>query len=205
MDYKNIASETSINNAVAALTSHAFIPVIVENKEEALKKAIEIIPQGVSVNNGSSKTLEQIGFLDYLKKGEHGWNNLHETILKEEDMAKQGLLRKQLTVSDYYLGSVHAITETGELVISSATGSQLPALAYNAQNLVLVVGAQKIVSTINDAFDRLDKHVLPLEDERLKAAYGMNTLHAKTLILRAEHPMMQRKVHVIIVKEALGF
>lgn len=205
MDYKNITSETSINNAITALTNHSFIPVVVENKEEALKKVIELIPKGSSVNDGASKTLEQIGFTDFLKKGEHGWNNLHDAILKETDQAKQGLLRKQLSVSDYYLGSVHAITETGELVISSATGSQLPALAHNAQNLVLVVGSQKIVPTLNDAFDRIEKYVIPLEDERLRAVYGMGTLHAKTLILRAEHPMMGRKVHVIIVKEALGF
>lgn len=205
MDYKNIASETSINTAVTALTSNKFLPIVVVNKDEALKKIIEFIPVGASVNNGASKTLEQIGFTDLLKKGEHGWNNLHEVILKEEDQTEKGLLRKQLTVSDYYLGSVHAITESGELVIASATGSQLPALAHNAQNLILVVGAQKIVPTITDALDRIEKHIIPLEEVNMMEKFGMGTLHAKTLILRKEHPMMQRKVHVIIVKEALGF
>jgi len=179
MDYTKIATETSLSNTVSALTNHNFIPVVVESKEEALAKIIELIPNGVSVNNGASLTLEQVGLLEYLKKGEHGWNNLHEVILKESDPVKQGLLRKETTTSDYYLGSVHAITETGELVISSATGSQLPGLAYNAQNLVLVVGAQKIVPTLNDAFSRIETHIIPLEDARMKAAYGMGTLHAK--------------------------
>lgn len=205
MSYTTLATDTSLSTTTTSLTEHNFIPVIVENKADALAKIIELIPKGVSINNGASKTLDEIGFLEYLKKGEHGWNNLHSTILQENDMAKQGMLRKELSVSDYYLGSVHAVTETGELVIASATGSQLPGLAYNAQNLVLVVGSQKIVPTLAEAFTRLETHILPLEDERMNAAYGMGTLHAKTLILRQEHPMMKRKVYVIIVKESLGF
>lgn len=205
MDYTNISDENTITNTVSALANHNFIPLVVENKEEALAKVIELIPKGASVNNGASQTLEQIGYIEYLKKGEHGWENLHEAVLKETDPAKQALLRKQITVSDYYLGSVHAITETGELVIASASGSQLPGLAHNAQNLILVAGAQKIVPSLSAAFERIEKHVVPLEDVRMKAAYGMGTLHAKTLILRQEHPMMQRKAYVIIVKESLGF
>jgi len=205
MDYTNLAHPDALSRSAAALTEHNFHPVIVNSKEEALTKIQELIPAGASVNNGASRTLEQLGFVDLLKSGEHSWKNLHGETLEEEDPAKQGLLRKQHTVSDYYLGSVHALTETGELVIASATGSQLPGIAYNAQNLILVVGAQKIVATLTDAFDRIQKHVIPLEDENMRQKYGMGTLLAKTLVLHQEHPMMGRNVHVLIVNESLGF
>lgn len=205
MDYTALASQEALDTTAAALTAHRFMPVVVETKEDALAKIQELIPAGASVNNGASRTLEQIGFVDLLKEGKHGWNNLREATLTETDPAKQGLLRKQHTVSDFYLGSAHALTQTGELVISSASGSQLPALAFNAQNIILIVGAQKIVPTLPDALDRIQKHVVPLEDENMKQKSGTGTLLAKTLILHQEHPMMQRNVHVVIVKEALGF
>jgi hypothetical protein len=63
--------------------------------------------------NGASTTLQQIGYVDYLKEGKHGWNNLHDGILAEKDTAKQAELRKHSVVSDYYVGSVHALTDTG--------------------------------------------------------------------------------------------
>jgi L-lactate utilization protein LutC len=203
--YSTIASEESISNVVSGLTPRNFEPIIVNNKEEALTKIKELIPQGASVMNGSSKTLEQIGFIDYLKAGTHGWNNLHEAIIAEKDPAKQAEMRKQAVLSDYYLGSVHALTEEGEMVIASNTGSQLPHIVFTSPNLILVVGAQKITPTLSEAFKRLEEYVVPLEDERMKGVYGQGTHKSKTVILHYENPIMNRKVRVIIVKESLGF
>src|SRR5207253_2703769 len=123
-----------------------------------------------------------IGFIDYLKTGEHGWNNLHEAILAEKDPAKQAELRKYSVVSDFYLGSVHALSETGELLIASNTGSQLPHLVFTSSNLILVVGAQKIVPSIDAAFKRLTEIVIPLEDENMKSKYDVGTAQNKSLI-----------------------
>jgi L-lactate utilization protein LutC len=205
MDFKTLASTESIDKTVSALTERHFEPVVVATKEEALAKVIELIPDGVTLMNGASQTLAQIGFIDVLKNKTHGWRNLHDVILDEPDKAKQSLLRREAVVSDFYVGSVHAITEEGELVISSNSGSQLPHLAYTSPNIVLVVGAQKIVPTLADAFKRLDVEVIPQEDERMKKEHGYGTLHAKTLILRRENPAIGRKVHVLIVKDNLGF
>jgi hypothetical protein len=91
------------------------------------------------------------------------------------------------------------------MTISSLSGSQLPALAYNAQNLILVVGAQKLTPTLADALTRIEEHVVPLENENARQKFGIDTMRAKTLILHREHPMMGRKVHVLIVNEQLGF
>ncbi len=205
MDYTKLASKESIEKVISALKDHNFIPFEVETKKLALDKIKELIPQGVTVMTGASTTLDEIGFTDLLKSGQHKWHNLHEAILAETDQAKQAELRRQSVISDYYLGSVHALTETGQLLIASNTGSQLPHLAFTSPNIILVVGAQKIVPNLAEAFARLDQHVMALEDQRLRKVYGVGTSHSKTLILHKENPMMGRKVHVIIVNEKLGF
>lgn len=204
-DYKNLASKELIDTASKALGDNSFTPYHVNTKEEALAKVKELIPDNASIMNGSSVTLSEIGFVDYLKSGNHKWNNLHEAVLAESDPEKQSLLRRQSVVSDYYVGSVHALSATGELVIASNTGSQLPHLVFTSPNIVLVVGAQKIVPTLGDAIKRLEDYVISLEDERMKEMYGFGTTYSKTLILHKENPMMGRKIHVIIVDEKLGF
>ncbi len=200
-----VASQKTIDTTTASLKANNFEPIVVQSKEEALAKIQELIPQGATVMNGGSETLREIGFNDLLKSAKHPWKNLHEIILAETDKTKQAALRRQSVLSDYYLGSAHAVTETGEIVVASNSGSQLPHLAFTSPNIILVVGAQKITPTLSDAFTRIDKYVVPLEDVRAKKAYGYGTLHAKTLILHKENPAMGRKVFVIIVREHLGF
>ncbi len=205
MNYTELASKEAVIKTVAALAVNNFIPEVLATKEDALVRIKELIPAGASVMNGASRTLEQIGYIDYLKAKQHGWSNIHDTILEETDEVKKAELRKMGVISDFYLGSVHAATQTGELLIASNTGSQLPHLAYTSQNLILVVSTQKITPTMSDAFDRLEKQVMPLEDARMKSVYGSGTTHSKTLLLHKENPYMGRKVHVLLVEEQLGF
>ena len=205
MDYTKLASQESIEKTAEGLKSRGFTPIVVENAKKAFDTIKKLIPEGASVMNGSSVTLEEIGFVDHLKTDGHGWNNLHEAVLKEDDKEKRAHLRKHSVVSDYYLGSVHAVTEEGELIIASNTGSQLPHLAYTSPNLILVVGAQKIVPDLAAAFERLKKHVVPLEDEHMKKLYGSGTEHNKTTVLHGESSMMKRSATVVLVKEKLGF
>ena len=205
MEYNILASKESVANTVAALGVNGIEATVVDTKEAALEQIKKLIPQGASVMNGSSTTLQQIGYIDYLKAGSHGWNNLHAAILAETDKTKQAALRQQAVFSDFYLGSVHAITEDGKLMIASASGSQLPALAFTAKNIILVVGTQKIVPTFSDAYDRLSTYVYPLEDKRMKDAGQGGSIIAKVLIVAKEPAFMGRKVHLILVNEVLGF
>ena len=188
-----------------ALAERGFLPESVETGADALARIKELILVGSSVMNGSSRTLEEIGFVDYLNGRAHGWNNLHEAILVEKDPVKQKELRGRSVLSDYYLGSAHAVTEEGEIVISSNSGSQMPHLVFTSPNIVLVVSTKKIVPTLSDAFERLEKHIIPLEDESIQKKYGIHTMRSKTLILHRENPMMGRKVHIIFVNEKVGF
>lgn len=205
LDFKALASHNSIERALRALKENNFIPIQVRTKEEALAKIKELIPEGVSIMNGSSETLREIGYTDFLKSGKHKWNNLHDAILAEPDQSKQAELRRQFVLSNYYIGSAHAITEIGEIVVASNTGNQLPHLAFTSPNILLVAGAQKITPTLASAFRRLEEYVIPLEDKRMMSVYGVGTTHAKTVILHKENPMMGRRIYVIIVNEKLGF
>ncbi len=205
MDYNSLVSRETVEKTSAALNANNFKAILVNTKEEALEKIQELIPAGASVMNGASETLRQIGYLDLLKSGNHKWSNLHQAILAETDKDKQAALRRQSVLSDFYLGSAHALTETGEILIASNTGSQLPHLAYTSPNIILVIGANKITTDLITAFARLNEHVMPLEDERMKSVYGYGTTHSKTLILHKENPAMGRNVYVVVVNEILGF
>jgi len=205
MNYTTLASTETITKTTQALQEHGVEPLVVETGAEALEKIKELIPPGASIMNGSSRTLEQIGFVDYLKSGAHPWNNLHAGILKEKDPAAQAKMRRQAVLSDYYLGSVHGLSETGEFVVASNTGTQLPHIVYTSPNLIFVVGAQKIVLSLAAALARMEEYVFPLEDARMKEAHGMGTAISKIVIFKRENPRMGRTVRLILVKEQLGF
>jgi len=204
MNYNTLAKKEAVDKVVQALAARNVGALVVENASEALLKIKELIPKGASIMNGSSTTLEQIGFVDYLKGGEHGWNNLHEGIIAEKDPGRQALLRKQGVLSDYYLGSVHALAETGQFVIASNSGSQLPHIVFTSPNLIFVVSTKKIVPTLADAYKRLEEHVIPLEEKHMQDKYGVGTFPSKVLTFNAER-QSKRKVLMILVNEDLGF
>jgi hypothetical protein len=204
-NYDTLASEESIQNVVAALPARGIEPEVVNNRAEALERVKALIPAGASVMNGSSVTLEQIGYVDYLKSGTHPWVNPKKAILAEKDPVKQALLRKQSVISDYYLGSVHAVAETGEFIVASNTGSQLPHIVFTSQNLIFVVSTKKIVPTVADAFRRLEEHVYPLEDKHMMDLYKVHSQISKIVVWKNESPFNKRTAQMIFVRENLGF
>lgn len=205
MNYKTIPTKDIVEKTMNSLKKNGHLPEFFETKEEVLERIKELIPKGVSVMNGASRTLEDIGFIEYLKGNSHSWNNLHAEILAEKDVAKQNLLRKQSVLSDFYLGSAHAVTENGEILIASNSGSQLPHTVFTSENLIFVVGVQKITPTLLEAFNRLEKHVIPLENTRMQEVAGVDTYPSKIVILNKEPEFMGRKSHILFVNEELGF
>ena len=103
---------------------------------------------------------------------------------------------------DYALGSVHAVTRDGTLVIASASGSQLAAYAWGAANVILVVGAHKLVPTLEDAHQRIYQHSLTLEDARAQAAYGQHSQVGKILEIHQELP---GRIHIVLIRQVAGF
>jgi L-lactate utilization protein LutC len=205
MNYDELASKESVDSTVKALEEKGYSVFAVENGPEALAKIKELIPEKASVVNGTSKTLEQIGYLDFLKSDKTGWNNLLAKVTAESDPQKRRVLRRQATISDYYLGSVHALTEDGQMVIASNTGSQMPSITFNSSNLIFVLSTKKIVPSLDEAMKRLEEHVFPLEDKHMKDMGAPGTMLSKVLIFKRENPMLGRKVNIILVSQNLGF
>src|SRR5262249_14663862 len=103
---------------------------------------------------------------------------------------------------DFMLGSVHAVTEAGQLVTASASGSQLGPYASGAGQLILVVGGQKLVPDLEAAVARIRDYVQPYEDLRLGEQMGIGTQLARILIL--ERDFRSGRTTIILVREPVG-
>jgi hypothetical protein len=104
--------------------------------------------------------------------------------------------------AEYAVGSVHAVTQDGQVVVASASGSQLPNYAYGASNVIWVVGSQKIVKDLNEGLERIEDYTFHLEDERALEAYGANSSINKLLITRKE---TGGRITIVLIKETVGF
>ena len=200
--YDTIPSDEIIQKTVAALKANGIEAFVVNNKEEAKAKLLEIIPAGVEITTNNSTTMDQIGATQEIR--DSGKYNSVRTILLNKDATPKEKAIAGAT-ADWATGSVHAITEDGSLMIASMTGSQLPSEAYASPNVVLVAGAHKIVKNRDEGFKRIYDYVLPLESDRANKAYNMTTgsFVAKLLIINRE--INPNRMKMIIVKEVLGF
>lgn len=202
--WQSLPSEEVINKTVKNLENRGFVVHVVDTKQQALEKVKELLPADAEVANGTSTTLSEVGVMDYLENGDHKYQFWGTKIRAENDEAKRGQLRKEALLADYFLGSVNAITQEGELISVDATGSRVSGYAFAANHLLLVVGANKIVDSLDDAFKRIREHVFPLENERAKIAYGgMGSTFGKWLIYERE--VFKGRTTVILVKELLGY
>ena len=207
MDYSILPDQKRIRTALDAVSARGIAAELVETKEAALERLLALIPPGSDVMTGASLTLTQIGLDELLISGKQPWHNRKADITAENDPARRSVLRKQSVLSDYFLGSVHAIAETGELVVASATGSQLASYAFASSHVIWIAGAQKIAPTLEDAVRRVREYVLPLEDRRMKSAIGpqIGSFIGKLMIFEKEAPYLRRSVTLLLVNEVLGF
>jgi len=200
--FGRLADDETINLAVAALKANGIEATVAENSQEAKQKVFEIIPEGAEVMNMSSVTLDTTGIAKEIV--ESGRYNSVRNQLTKMDRQTQNLEMQKLGAGpDWAVGSVHAITQDGKVLIASNTGSQLPAYAYGSAHVVWVVGAQKVVKNLEEGMQRIYEYSLPLENERAKKAYGMESNVSKILILNKE--ISPGRVSMVIVKEKLGF
>lgn len=204
MNYTLLASHEQIERTAAAVRERGIKAEIAANGAEALARIKTLIPAGATLTTGASLTLQQIGFEDLLIAKQHPWANLKDEILAEKDPARQRELRTKSTLAEYFLGSVHAIAQTGEIVIASATGSQLSSYAYSSRNVIWVAGAQKITPTLDDALRRVREYSLPQEDQRQKKAGRPGSSIGKLLIFEREAAILGRNVTLILVNEVVG-
>jgi hypothetical protein len=197
---------TKIGKAVQALRARGIDAEAVPTPESALRRLHELMPPGGKVMTGASATLREIGLEAELASGANSWVWLRSAIMAEDDPVKRRQLRGQALLADFFLCSVQAVTETGQIVLASGSGSQLASSAYSSPNVVWVVGAQKIVPTLDDALRRIREVCVPKVADM---AEGMGKpelgVLAKVLIVEKEMAYTDRKIHLIFVEQSLGF
>jgi hypothetical protein len=194
--------EERLERAAAALTAHGFTVETLDGVAAARTRLTDLIPAGASVFTGASETLRLSGIeADINASGRY--DAIRPRVLVMDRATEADTIRRLLASSDVAVGSVHAVTETGSLVIASGSGSQLPGYAGGAARAIWIVGAQKIVPDLETALRRVEEHCLPLESARTQAAYGSPSAINRLLVLNAElHP---GRGFVLLLREAIGF
>ncbi|RUS23895.1 LOW QUALITY PROTEIN: hypothetical protein BC938DRAFT_474448, partial [Jimgerdemannia flammicorona] len=204
--FAQLADDKQIGKTKEALEKKLHKVTVVENREAALELIKTLIPKGASVNNSHSTSLEEIGFVEYLKTATE-WNNIHAEILKETDFAKSMALRRGAGSSvDYFISTPTAVSETGDLIFSDGSGSRVGPIAFSASNVILVVGAQKVVATEEEGVRRTEEFVVPFETARFRVTRP--DADAKTcnlMVVKSGFPYFPGRMHVVFVKEHLGY
>jgi len=202
VEFAKLASDEQIEIVVEALEANNIHAMVVENGEEAKKAVLKLVPLRAEVYANVSKTLEKIGMTEEIDKSGR-YDAVRPKVLSLDRRTQADEIRILRSRPAYIIGSVHAITEAGQLMTASNGGSQLAPYAYGAHKVILIVGAQKIVKDLNQGFRRIQEYSYPLEDARLRATLGAPSAVGKILIVDRE--IIPGRTTVIIVKEELGF
>ncbi len=179
-----------------------------ENKEEAKKLALSLIPEGSSVTMGGAMSAHEIGLVEALKQGNYdfidreAYEDRREAVLKAYD-------------ADVYLSSANAITEDGIMINIDGNSNRVSALAYGPKKVVFIVGMNKVCDDVDGAMKRARNVAAPINAQR----FGLNTPCAQTgscmdckspdticcQFLMTRYSKHQGRIHVILVNDALGF
>ncbi len=199
--WNKIPNDKIIEKTKKALEKNGISVFVVDTQEEARGKALDFIPKGSEVFTASSVTLDTIGLSKVIN--ESGNYDSVKNRPSGETHEERNKARRKNSAPSYVLGSVHAITQDGDIIIVSNTGSQLPMYAFSAEHVVWIVGAQKIVKDIPQAMKRIYEYTLQLESEKLMKAYGVPSNVSKILIVKKE--INSNRIKLIIIKENVGF
>lgn len=196
------ATAPRLERAAAALAAHGFTVEILNDAAAARVRIKDLIPAGASVFTGASETLRLAGIEEDINAGGR-YDAIRARGQAMNRATQLAEIWRLMSTPDVIVGSVHAVTETGSLVIASASGSQLPGYAGGSLRAIWVVGAQKVVPDLSSALRRVEEHCLPLESDRAMNVYGKPSAINRLLILNAE-PQPGRGI-VLLLREAIGF
>ena len=200
--FTTLPDEHALQATVVALEEHGFSVEVVDDLDAAREAVLARIPHGSSVMTNTSVTLAETGIADAINDSDGRWESARNKMFAL-DFATQAQEMKAIGGQpDYALGSVHAITADGTLVIASASGSQLASYAWGAASVIFVAGAHKLVPTLEAAHQRIYQHSLKLEDARAQAAYGQHSQVGKVLEIHQELP---GRIHIVLIRQVVGF
>jgi len=201
-EFANLASDERLQAAAAALERNGIQAVVVDSGQEARARVRKLLVDGAEVFNNTSRTLESIGVAEDIERSGR-YQALRLRLYQMDREMQRREMRQLAAAPEYVVGSVHAVTDGGSLLIASASGSQLGPLVSGAEHVILVIGGQKIVADIETALRRISEYCYPLEDERARRAYGVPSGVNNVLIIN--RVLVPQRVTAILVKEILGF
>jgi LUD domain len=201
-EFAGLASAERIATAAAALRRNGIGSHVTGSGAEARRLVSSLLPDGAEVYNNTSQTLEAIGVADDIERSGR-YQPLRLRLYRMDREMQRREMRTLSASPEYVVGSVHALTEAGSLLIASASGSQLGPLVSGAGHVILVVGAQKIVTDVPTGMRRIYEYCFPLEDARARRAYGVPSGVNNILIIN--NVVTPGRVTAIIVNERLGF
>ncbi len=179
-----------------------------ETKEEALKLALSLIPEGSTVTNGGAMSAKEIGLLDALSKGNYNYINREE----HEDKRAAALLAYD---ADVYVSGVNGISEDGVIVNIDGNSNRVSAIAFGPKKVVFIAGMNKVASDTDAALKRARNVAAPINAQR----FGLDTPCSKTgacinckspdticcQFLITRFSRHKDRIHVILVGENVGF
>ena len=201
-------NEKLAKKVIEGLKSRNMTGYYASSKEEALKIALDLIPEGSKVGKGGAQSAVDIGLDAALRSGNYDYvaNRLFET-------NKEGYMFSYM--SDVFIGSTNAITEDGILVNIDGTSNRVSAYAYGPDKLILIVGMNKVAKDVDDAMKRARNIAAPANAQRfdVKTPCNVNgtcanckspdTICCQFLITRFSR--QTDRIHVILVNDNLGF
>lgn len=204
MNFSQLATDASIEKAKTELAQHNIKVLIAETGAQAKKLVFDLIPEKSEVMTATSTTLDQLGITPIINSS--GKYNAVKSKLMSMDRKIQGLeMQKMGAAPEYVIGSVHAVTEDGKVVVASGSGSQLSSYVYGAAHVVWVVSTKKIVPNLDEALKRIYDYVLPQEDARMKKVHGPQSGSSVNKLFILNKELRPNRITLIFVKESLGF
>jgi hypothetical protein len=201
-EFARLASGEQLGTVAKALERNGITASVVDSGEEARAAVRAILPVGAEVYNNTSRTLEVVGIAEDVER-----SGLYQPLrprLYQMDREMQSREMRLLSAApDWLVGSVHAVTEEGSLLIASASGSQLGPIVSGAGHVVLVIGGQKVVPDFDSGLRRLYEYCFPLEDLRAREAYGVPSGVNNVLVINKV--LVPGRITAILVQESLGF
>jgi hypothetical protein len=200
-EFNRLASDEEVEQTARSLEVNGFHTVVLDTGEQASDFVWKLIPTDSEVYDPPSQTLQQIGLLTRFET-QTGFRRLRLRLLEMDRKTQAREIRRLISSPDVVIGSVHAITQQGQVMLASASGSQLVSAVFGAGTVIWVVGTQKIVPTLEHGFRRIREYSYPMEDARAKNIYGRPSAINKILILNGENP---GRITIVLVKQNLGF
>jgi len=205
--YSAPAAKEALDRTVKSLQEKKHNVKVFDTEKEACDFLASLLKDGQSVSMATSRTLAEIGFIDYLKTQDSriiNYKGQAAAAAATGNMAEYGALVSKGMTADMFVSGISALTEDGEVYAADLSGTRIGGWLA-AKELVIVTGSNKIVANAAEAEKRLYDYQLKLESARVRVAYKVPASAVINKIgIKAANPFGPRTT-IVIVKKSLGF